>query len=270
MRELPDRSVHLMVTSPPYNAGKAPDEYRAFLKRVMAEVYRVPVPGGRACIHVANPGRRPYLPLHAFIIEDMPSLGFLWDKAASASPSTAWGSRCSPANPTLRDTVFCKQTFTRPNPYGRAGTIGRDEERLALPGGACRQGGTSGPLSGGAALSPTKVRSSWTPSSGAEPRPWPPSRPAATSWVTILSRLTWRWHANAWLKPPDYCPCPSFLPDGGRRRPEGRGTAGSVSEKVDPAAGHPTCQGDLTATIPGWPAQPHGFIMGSLRLRRRL
>ena len=141
-----------MVTSPPYNVGRTPDEYRAFLKRVMAEVYRVPVPGGRACINVANPGRRPYLPLHAFIIEDMPSLGFLWDKAAGASPSTAWGSRCSPANPTLRDTheyilVFCKQTFTRPNPYGRAGTIGRDEERRALPGGAC-------PLSGGVALSP--------------------------------------------------------------------------------------------------------------------
>jgi site-specific DNA-methyltransferase (adenine-specific) len=60
------------------------------------------------------------------------SSDFLWDKAASASPSTAWGSWCSPANPTLRDTheyilVFCKQTFTRPNPYGRASTIGRDE-----------------------------------------------------------------------------------------------------------------------------------------------
>ena len=127
-----------MVTSPPYNVGKTPDEYRAFLKRVMAEVYRVLVPGCRACINVANLGRRPYLPLHAFIIEDMLSLGFLmrgeiiWDKAAGAGPSTAWGSRCSPADPTLGDTheyilVFCKQTFTRPNPYGRAGTIGRDE-----------------------------------------------------------------------------------------------------------------------------------------------
>jgi DNA modification methylase len=144
LRELPDCSVHLMVTSPPYNVGKeydkdwTLDEYRAFLKRVMTEVYRVLVPGGRACINVANLGRRPYLPLHAFIIEDMLSLGFLmrgeiiWDKAASASPSTAWGSWCSPANPTLRDTheyilVFCKQSFTRPNPYGRASTISRDE-----------------------------------------------------------------------------------------------------------------------------------------------
>ena len=77
LRELPDHSVHLMVTSPPYNVGRTPDECRAFLKRVMAEVYRVLVPGGRACINVANLGRRPYLPLHAFIIEDMLSLGFL-------------------------------------------------------------------------------------------------------------------------------------------------------------------------------------------------
>ena len=66
MDDLPDRSIHLMVTSPPYNVGKEYDEdltldqYRAFLKRVMAEVYRVLVPGGRACLNLANLGRRPY------------------------------------------------------------------------------------------------------------------------------------------------------------------------------------------------------------------
>ncbi len=144
MEELPDNSVHLMVTSPPYNVGKTYDEdmtleeYRAFMKRVMAEVYRVLVPGGRACVNVANLGRRPYLPLHAFLIEDMLELGFLmrgeiiWDKASSASPSTAWGSWCSPRNPTLRDTheyimVFSKQTFSRPEVEGRHATITRDE-----------------------------------------------------------------------------------------------------------------------------------------------
>lgn len=56
----------------------------------------------------------------------------IWDKAASASPSTAWGSWRSPANPTLRDTheyilVFCKDTFSRKAPVGRASTISRDE-----------------------------------------------------------------------------------------------------------------------------------------------
>ncbi len=144
MEELPDNSVHLMVTSPPYNVGKeydddlTLDEYRAFLRRVMAEVYRVLVPGGRACINLANLGRRPYLPLHAFVIQDMLEMGFLmrgeiiWDKASSASPSTAWGSWLSPANPTLRDTheyilVFSKQTLGRPNPFGRKGTMSREE-----------------------------------------------------------------------------------------------------------------------------------------------
>ena len=103
MDELPDCSVHLMATSPPYNVGKEYDEdlsladYLSLLKRVMAEVHRVLVPGGRACINIANLGRRPYIPLHIYVIQDMLDLGFLmrgeviWDKSSSASPSTAWG-----------------------------------------------------------------------------------------------------------------------------------------------------------------------------------
>ena len=83
MTELPDNSVHLMVTSPPYNVGKVYDEnlslkeYRELLKRVFKETHRVLVPGGRACINIANLGRKPYLPLHSYIIEDMHALGFL-------------------------------------------------------------------------------------------------------------------------------------------------------------------------------------------------
>jgi DNA modification methylase len=68
----------------------------------------------------------------------MLNLGFLmrgeviWDKAASASPSTAWGSWKSAANPTLRDVheyilVFSKGAFQRQNPQNRASTISRDE-----------------------------------------------------------------------------------------------------------------------------------------------
>lgn len=140
MEELPDNSVHLMVTSPPYNVGKEYDnnltlsEYREFLKRVWKEVKRVLVPGGRACINVANLGRKPYIPLDAFIIEDMIDLGFLmrgeiiWNKASSGSPSTAWGSWLSAKNPTLRDIheyilIFSKDMFSRGNPYKRKSTI---------------------------------------------------------------------------------------------------------------------------------------------------
>lgn len=144
MDDLPDNSVHLMVTSPPYNVGKDYDEdltlesYREFLKRVWNEVYRVLVPGGRACINVANLGRKPYIPLHAFIVEDMIELGFLmrgeviWDKASSAGSSTAWGSWKSASNPTLRDVheyilIFSKNTFGRKNPLKRENTVSRDE-----------------------------------------------------------------------------------------------------------------------------------------------
>jgi len=144
MSELPDCSVHLIVTSPPYNVGKEYDEdlsledYLAFLQRVWKETERVLVPGGRMCINVANLGRKPYIPLHAFIAEQAIKLGFLmrgeiiWNKAASASPSTAWGSWKSAGNPTLRDVheyilVFCKGSFKRQNPTKRENTIGRDE-----------------------------------------------------------------------------------------------------------------------------------------------
>ena len=144
MKQLPDNSVHLMVTSPPYNVGKDYDddltlaEYLSFLKRVWAETYRVLVPGGRACINVANLGRKPYIPLHAFILRDMLDLGFLmrgeviWDKGASASASTAWGSWQSASNPTLRDTheyilVFSKGNFRREKLDGRQDTVSREQ-----------------------------------------------------------------------------------------------------------------------------------------------
>jgi len=144
MADLPDASVHLMVTSPPYNVGKeydadlTLDEYLAFLRRVWRETYRVLVPGGRACINVANLGRRPYIPLNAYIAREMTDLGFLmrgeiiWAKGSSAGSSTAWGSWMSASNPTLRDTheyilVFSKGGFARPKVAGRANSITRDE-----------------------------------------------------------------------------------------------------------------------------------------------
>jgi len=144
MAELPDSSVHLMVTSPPYNVGKEYDrditlgEYLEFLGRVWREVHRVLVPGGRACINIANLGRKPYIPLHSYIVRDMLEIGFLmrgeiiWNKASSASPSTAWGSWRSPANPTLRDVheyilIFSKAGFSRKNPGRRQATISREE-----------------------------------------------------------------------------------------------------------------------------------------------
>lgn len=144
MEELPDNSIHLMVTSPPYNVGKEYDEnftlkeYLDSLRGVWKEVHRVLVTGGRVCINIANLGRKPYIPLHAFIVKDMIDLGFLmrgeviWNKASSASSSTAWGSWLSAANPTLRDIheyilVFSKGTFSRKNYKKRENTISKEE-----------------------------------------------------------------------------------------------------------------------------------------------
>jgi len=144
MDEIPDYSIHLMVTSPPYNVTKEYDEnltlseYRELLKRVFAETYKKLVTGGRACINLANLGRKPYIPLHSYIIQDMLEIGFLmrgeiiWNKASSASPSTAWGTWLSAANPVLRDVheyilVFSKEAFNRKNLPHKVSTIKREE-----------------------------------------------------------------------------------------------------------------------------------------------
>lgn len=130
MKELPDNSVHLMITSPPYNVSKEYDEdlslkeYLQLLKNSFKETYRVLVNGGRACINVANLGRKPYIPLSDYISQMMIEIGFnmrgeiIWNKASSASPSTAWGSWQSAANPILRDIheyilVFSKGDYKR-------------------------------------------------------------------------------------------------------------------------------------------------------------
>lgn len=142
MHELPDNSVALMVTSPPYNVGKDYDldlpleEYLGFLKRVLEETHRVLVPGGRVAFNVANLGRKPYVPLNAHIASIAGDLGLLmrgeiiWMKGKGATGSCAWGSWMSAGNPTLRDLheyilVFSKDRFDRPQ-KGRS-TISREE-----------------------------------------------------------------------------------------------------------------------------------------------
>ncbi len=130
MFELPDNSVHLMITSPPYNVTKEYDQnltlqqYLQLIENVMRETYRVLVNGGRACVNIANLGRKPYIPLSDLIGRMMTDIGFnnrgqiIWDKAASAAGSCAWGSWQSASNPSLRDVheyilVFCKGNLNR-------------------------------------------------------------------------------------------------------------------------------------------------------------
>lgn len=144
MKEIPDNSLHLMVTSPPYNVTKEYDEnlslkeYLQLLKNVFSETYRVLAYGGRACVNVANLGRKPYIPLSGHISQIMIEIGYLmrgeiiWYKGAGAGVSMAWGSWQSAANPVLRDTheyilVFSKGSFSRKKPQGTEDTITGDQ-----------------------------------------------------------------------------------------------------------------------------------------------
>lgn len=149
MPMIPDDSVHLVVTSPPYNVGKnyrrhgdamPLQEYLAMLHGVWHECRRVLAPGGRLCINIAGVDRQPYIPLQSHITQQMLELGFLmrgeiiWNKAASVGVSTAWGSWCRPTNPTIRDIheyilVFCKDRFAMPC-RGSSDLIGAEFVRL--------------------------------------------------------------------------------------------------------------------------------------------
>lgn len=139
---LPDNSVALAFTSPPYNVGKDYDanlslgNYLDLIERVGREVYRVLRPGGRYVINIANLGRKPYIPMHALFYPVHMDLGFLpmgeiiWLKGRGANGSCAWGSWMSARAPRQRDLheyllVFAKQAFKRPD-RGQS-DIGRDE-----------------------------------------------------------------------------------------------------------------------------------------------
>ncbi len=138
MDAIADGSVALVVTSPPYFAGKQYEEeleregvpssyleYLGMLTDVFAECARKLEPGGRIAVNVANLGRKPYRSLSADIIHILEQdLGLLlrgeliWQKGEGASGSCAWGSFRSAANPVLRDIterviVACKGRFDR-------------------------------------------------------------------------------------------------------------------------------------------------------------
>lgn len=131
---LPDNSIALAFTSPPYNATKEYEahddrltlpDYLDLIRRVGQEVYRVLLYGGRYLVNISNLGRKPYIPLTAYFYQVHMQLGFLpmgeiiWRKGRGANGNCAWGSWMSAKAPRLRDLheyilVFAKGDFSRP------------------------------------------------------------------------------------------------------------------------------------------------------------
>ncbi len=152
MSAVPDASVALVVTSPPYFAGKEYEtalgeghvpgdylDYLSMLRDVLAECVRTLEPGGRIAVNVANLGRRPYRSLAADVTtilqDDLRLLlrgEVIWQKQRGASGSCAWGSYQSPANPVLRDTTERVIIASK----GRFDRVGRGSASPGEPGAA--------------------------------------------------------------------------------------------------------------------------------------
>jgi site-specific DNA-methyltransferase (adenine-specific) len=157
--DIADGSVALVVTSPPYFAGKeyeaalgvghVPADYHAYLgmlDAVFAQCFAKLEPGGRIAVNVANLGRKPYRSLSRDVIDLLEGQGYLmrgeiiWQKSHAAGGSCAWGTYQRPGNPVLRDiseriVVASKGRFDRAVNPGRRqaeglpseGTISMDE-----------------------------------------------------------------------------------------------------------------------------------------------
>ncbi len=145
-------SVALVVTSPPYFAGKeyeavlgaghVPADYEAYLRMlhdVFGQCFDKLEPGGRIAVNVANLGRKPYRSLSRDVIDLLESLGYLlrgeviWRKSHAAGGSCAWGTYQRPGNPVLRDVserivVASKGRFDRALSPGERSTAGLPSE----------------------------------------------------------------------------------------------------------------------------------------------
>jgi DNA modification methylase len=151
MDSILDNSVALVVTSPPYFAGKQYEEeleregvpasyleYLDMLRQVFAECVRKLEPGGRIAVNVANLGRKPYRSLSADVIrilqDDLKLLlrgEVIWRKGEGAAGNCAWGSFRKAANPVVRD-ITERVIIASKGRFDRA--KGRPErETLGLP-----------------------------------------------------------------------------------------------------------------------------------------
>ncbi len=134
LARMPDRSVDLIITSPPYNFGQSyaqdsrddTHEWNAYFEKlnvVWCECERVLKPGGRMAVNV-QPLFSDYIPTHHYISHQLLNLGLLWkaeilwEKNNYNAKYTSWGSWKSPSMPYIKYTwefieVFDKETHKK-------------------------------------------------------------------------------------------------------------------------------------------------------------
>ena len=132
--DLKNGSVHLVVTSPPYNVGKdykasrddvSVSEYKQLLTDVFSICYSKLVKGGRIAVNIPSTFRTKddLINYPLIVSEILRGAGFqyrdmiVWDKGKSAKFGTAWGSWMSPSDPWLRSRsewilIYEKETRT--------------------------------------------------------------------------------------------------------------------------------------------------------------
>jgi site-specific DNA-methyltransferase (adenine-specific) len=130
MRQIPDGTVHLAVTSPPYNLGLnydnhtdslAYENYLKWMREVWLETKRVLVPGGRFALNIAPTSIKDFRPIHHDFSNQLREIGMimrteiLWYKQTMGR-RTAWGSWKAPSNPHIVPSweyvlVFCKDSW---------------------------------------------------------------------------------------------------------------------------------------------------------------
>jgi len=131
MAEIPDSTIHLAITSPPYNLSINYDsykdnltyeEYLSWTKKVWVETKRVLVEGGRFALNIAPTSIKNFKPIHHDFSNQLREIGMIfrteiiWYKQ-TMKRRTAWGSWKSPANPHIVPSweyvlIFSKDSWT--------------------------------------------------------------------------------------------------------------------------------------------------------------
>jgi DNA modification methylase len=134
LSRMPENSIDIIITSPPYNFGLEYkddhnndtvvwEDYFSKLENIWKECYRILKPGGRLCVNI-QPLFSDYMPTHHIISRQLSSLGLLWkaeivwEKHNYNCKYTAWGSWKSPSMPYFKYTwefieVFSKQSHKK-------------------------------------------------------------------------------------------------------------------------------------------------------------